>query len=300
MAIEANTNGFDNFHFERERWIKRAGPVIRTAVEKGIIGTRLEMSNDFNYLFTSAVQEGYVPLIIARHQSHPDGFIIARLTMDLAAKAEQLEPSFRGFLMPLAQSLEEGQQDRPMMRVYHEIKPVMKKFGLVPAPIVRKKDMSEEYYSMKKDHDEESRMRNLLKEGYQGVVLFPEGTTSGGKTDSSGNIIGMVDFEPNSIKKTYLFLKRNLKREVLIIPAATFGGRRILNPDNKWVSPWPLLEALVSPMPYVGRIAVGDPLRSDDEFMKQLLKDKDQTGLNEFLGGEVATLIPEEERGVYA
>ncbi|OGH11290.1 MAG: hypothetical protein A3B38_00495 [Candidatus Levybacteria bacterium RIFCSPLOWO2_01_FULL_36_13] len=293
-------NDIDQFHFGRERWIQRAGPVIRLSVEKGITGTRLEMSQNFNYFYTSAIKEGYAPLVIARHESHPDGFIIARLALDLTVKTGELDPEFKGFLMPLAQSLEEGQQDRPIMRVYQEIKPTMRKFTLVPAPIVRKKDMREDVYAMKKDADEELRMRNLLKEGYQGVVLFPEGTTTGGKTNEKGQVNGMVEFEENSIKKTYLFLKRNLKREVIFIPAATFGGRRILNPDNKWVSPLSLLDALVSPYPTVARIVVGDPIKSDDEYIKDLLKGKDQTGINKFLGREIASLIPENERGVYA
>lgn len=308
-------SGFDDFHFERERWIKRAGPIIRLAVEKGIIGTSIEMPDSFNKEFISAIEERYIPFIVARHQSHPDGFIIARLTLDLIAKTNKLNPDIKGFFMPLAQSLEEGQQDRSMMRVYHEIKPTMRKFALVPTPIVRKKDMDKNVYGMRKDDDEEARMRNLLREGYQGVMLFPEGTTTGGKTthevtmpngeiinvnNKNGQVNGMVAFEENSIKKTYLFLKRNLGKEVLFIPAATFGGRKILNPDNKWVSPILLVESLISPYPHIAGIRVGKAFRSNEESVAALLKDRDRTKINEFIGREIAKLIPPYERGVYA
>lgn len=292
----------------RESWIGRGAPLIRTAVEKGIVGTSMEFPEGFSEEFYQAISERnekgkrkYAIFIVSRHQSHPDGFIIARLTLDLKAKANKVLPPedhTKGFIMPLAQSLEEGQQDRSIMRVYHEIKPTIKTFGLVPAPIVREKDR--QVYGMEKDTESDSRMRALLAEGYNGVMLFPEGTTTGGKTNERGEVIGMVPFETNSIKRTYLFLKRNLDSESLIIPAATFGGREILNPDNKWVSPVRLLTAFASPYPTIARIKVGMPIRSDVGEVAELLRGKDRDGLNDYLGHKVSELLPEAERGVYA
>lgn len=293
----------------RDIWIQRAGPLIRTAVEKGIIATSVEYPSGFNIIVKNAMSERnekgkskYSIFIVLRHHSHPDGFIVARLTLDLKAIANSVLPNDEqtaGFFMPLAQSLEDGQQDRPMMKVYHEIKPTMRSFGLVPTPIVREKD--KDSYEMKQDIEQEARMRSVVKQGYNGIVLFPEGTTTSGKTNVDGQVNGMVDFELNAIKKSYLFLKRNTGRESLFIPAATFGGREILNPDNKWVSPLRLFTLLVSPYPHLTDIRVGMPIRSDEGDLAELLRGRDRKALNDFFGHTIAQLLPNKiERGVYA
>lgn len=301
MAGKESQQGFQS---SREAWIHRAGPLIRLAVEKAIVGTEVEYPSGFKPALKEAIAEMQDPKIFlaVRHHSHPDGFIIGRLTLDLKAMVNEVLPPEKqtaGFFMPLAQSLEEGQQDRPVMQVYQEIKPALRKFGLVPAPIVRTKDV--EKYKMQTDEDEELRMRELINEGYNGVMLFPEGTTEGGRTDSSGKVIGMVPFERNAIKRTYLFLKRNTGSEVIFIPAATFGGREMLNPDSKQVSPVILARALTSPYPHLASIRVGMPIRSDQGEAAELLKGRDRDALNNFFGGKVAELLPNEhEQGVYA
>ena len=115
----------------REKLIHWSGPLIRTAVEKGITATPMEFPEGFDASFKQAISERnargkrkYSIFIVSRHHSHPDGFIIARLTLDLKTKANSVLPKDEqtaGFFMPLAQSLEDGQQDKPMMQVYHEI-----------------------------------------------------------------------------------------------------------------------------------------------------------------------------------
>ena len=292
----------------REKLIHWSGPLIRTAVEKGITATSMEFPEGFDASFKQAISERnargkrkYSIFIVSRHHSHPDGFIIARLTLDLKAKANSVLPKDEqtaGFFMPLAQSLEDGQQDKPIMKVYHEIKPTMESFGLVPAPIVRAKDKSE--YTMEQDSDEEARIRALVAKRYNGVMLFPEGTTTSGKTNEYGQVNGKVNFELNAIKKLYLFLRRNVDTESLFIPAATFGGREILNPDNKWVSPVRLLTALVSPYPAIASIKVGMPIRSDEGQVQELLRGRDRKALNDYFGHIIAGLLPQPERGVYA
>lgn len=292
----------------REAWIHRAGPLLRIAVEKGIVSTRIDYPNDFGKVFRQAMSERngkgkqkYSIFVVSRHHSHPDGFIIARLALDLKAMTNDVLPrneQMEGLFMPLAQSLEDGQQDKPIMQIYKEIKPTMKRFGLVPAPIVRAKDKSE--YAMEQDADEEARMRDLVVNRYNGAVLFPEGTTKSGKTNEHGQVNGMVEFELNAIKKLYLFLKRNAGTESLFIPTATFGGRELLNPDNKWVSPFRLLTTLVSPYPGITSIKVGMPIRSDEGEMENLLKGKDRLALNEFFGKIIAQMLPPNERGKYA
>lgn len=292
----------------KEKWIHRTGLLIRTAVEKGIVAAQVDYPEGFGKVFKQAMsernekgQQKYSIFVVSRHHSHPDGFIIARLALDLKAMANDVLPAdeqMKGLFMPLAQSLEDGQQDKPIMQIYKEIKPTMKRFGLVPAPIVREKDIAT--YEMKKDDDEEARMRQLIEQRYNGIVLFPEGTTKSGKTDKQGNLYGMVDFELNSIKKSYLFLKRNMGAESLFIPTATFGGRELLNPDNKWVSPSLLLTTLISPYPAIASIKVGMPIRSDEGELENLLRGKDRLALNKFFGKIIAQMLPPNEQGVYA
>lgn len=311
MGVERFTpakNPAEESRSSREVWIHRAGPLLRAAVEKGITSTKIDYPNGFGKVFKQAMSERnakgkqkYSIYVVSRHHSHPDGFIIARLALDLKAMANDVLPqneAMNGFFMPLAQSLEDGQQDRPIMQIYKEIKPTMKSFGLVPAPIVRAKDKSE--YTMEQDADEEARMRDLVANKYNGAVLFAEGTTKSGKTNEHGQINGMVEFELNAIKKLYLFLKRNAGTESLFIPTATFGGRELLNPDNKWVSPSRLLTTLISPYPAITSIKVGMPMRSDEGEIANLIKGKDRKSLNEYFGHIIAQLIPPAERGVYA
>lgn len=296
-----------------EIWIKRFGPVLRYAIEKIIIATNVEYPKGFKQAFEKPMATGnYTPFLLVRHHSHPDGFIIARLTSDLtimtnsALNHSSEGKPFAGFFMPLAQSLEEGQQNRILMQGYKEMKPTMKKFGLVPTPIVRAKDASE--YEMNKDPEEEKRMRDLISQGYRGLMLFPEGTTKGGKTDDNGHKLGMQPIDRNSLIKSHLFLRRNTGKLSLFIPAVTFGGDEMLVPDNKHLSKLRLLNAIVSPYPSMATIKVGMPIRSDEGEIAQMLnggikgkdREKGRDELNNLLMGKVAELLPFNERGVYA
>jgi hypothetical protein len=139
-------------------------------------------------------------------------------------------------------------------------------------------------------------------------MLFPEGTTTGGKRDANGQVFGMQSIDRNALIKSHLFLKRNTGKLSLFIPAATFGGNKILVPDNKHISKIRVLNALFSPYPSMTSIRVGMPIRSDEgeigELFNEGSKGRERTSgrdnLNNQLMRHVASLIPENERGVYA
>ena len=267
----------------------------RRLAEKIIARTTVERPASFNMLFSLAISTGYLPIIVANHASHADGMAVSKVTRHLTRIAQASSPdgNFKGFSMPLAKSLLTGHQGWFLRMMYHLAEKPMKRNGLFALPLVREKDI--DMYKMEDNTREYlASFRRRVEGNYGGIMLFPEGTTEGGKKDEEGNFKGMQPFEEKSISAHMKLLKKHSGRRVVIIPAGITGGSEIINSETKGIPLYSFLKILDLSML---RITLGEIIPDDGSEFSHLRTSDD---INRFVGGRIARLLPSEMRGVYA
>lgn len=273
--------------------------VLRGGVE--VIAERIVANTDISYPegfrseFVRAIDDGYFPIVIANHSSHADGLIISKLTADLTLLSQRTLPEgtkFNGFLMPLAASLSEGQQGFALHEAYKGSKSVLGKNRLMDVPIVRKKDIKR-YGMQERNTRYIALMLRGIRAGYGGIVLFPEGETTGGKT-IHGKTNGMQKFGEDSIVSHVKLAQKVTGRKVMIIPVGITGGTQILNSDTRR----PPLRSFVKILrPDMAKINVGRIIKEEDPMISKLSL---PLSINAAIGAQVAKLLPPEMRGAYA
>lgn len=266
-------------------------------VEKIIIKTSVERPYGFDVSFVGAAVDGYLPIIVSNHASHADGAAVSKLTRHLTNLFLMYgDAHFRGYNMPLAISLLTGHQGWFLRMGYHYAEAPMENNHLFALPLVREKD--HEKYGMKLGMREKGEylvsLRKRVEEGYLGIVLFPEGTTEGGKTEGDGSFKGMQPFEEGSIAGHVGRLKKYSGRKIMIIPIAITGGHQVINSNTKGIPIQSVLRILDLSM---FRIKVGGVIREDDRDFSEAKKPGE---VDRLVGRRIAQLLPAEMRGVYA
>jgi 1-acyl-sn-glycerol-3-phosphate acyltransferase len=200
--------------------------------------------------------------------------------------------NFKGFSMPLAESLLTGHQGWKLRAMYHYAEGPMERSDLLALPLVREKDS--EKYGLPLDPKEYLRsLRRRVNAGYKGIVLFPEGTTEGGKSDN-GTLNGMQEFDEGAITGHMGRLKKYGGRKVMLIPVGITGGSEIVDSNVKSI---PLSSlAKIGDLRLV-RIMIGKVIREDDPELCSVSKPAE---IDQFVGKRIAQLLPPQMRGVYA
>jgi len=272
----------------------------RRLTEKVIANTRVEFVPGFVREYQELIREGYLPIVVANHASHADGAAISKLTRFLTKRARlDIHPDeneFNGFNMPMAMSLLSGQQGWKLRRFLKYGQPALEENGVFPLPLVREKDA--EKYGLKLDPRQYLKnLRSRIERGYSGIVLFPEGTTEGGKSESFGNLTGglkgMQPFEDGSVSAHIRQLEKHSGKKAMIIPVGISGGAQVINSDIKSV---PFEAFKKANKPDFFHLNVGSIIRSDSDRYQAL---NSANEINSFVGESIASLLPREMRGVY-
>lgn len=276
-------------------------PASTLMSERILEHAKLEMPDEFLIEYVHAIDAGYVPILVANHSSHADAVTSAKLIkllIKIANGALPADNQMQMFSFPLAASLDAGKQGPFLRQVYWGSKPVIENAGFVPNPIVRPKDqrsLEKGGYDMKGNlRDYLKRYKQRMKEGPNGTVLYPEGTTESGKTDENGLPIGMIPFEEDSISGHIRFTKKFTGRKIMLIYAGITGSTSAIDPNTKKV-PLRAIDSMIHPDQY--KIRVGGIIREDDPEFTQLTTNEE---INNFMGRKIASLLPPNMRGVYA
>ncbi|KKR17162.1 MAG: hypothetical protein UT87_C0021G0003 [Candidatus Levybacteria bacterium GW2011_GWC1_40_19] len=281
---------------------KISGVIIRpgsTFVSRRIVeNTKLLYPQDFLTEYVRGIDEGYAPIVVSNHASHADAAVVARLTSLLRKIANRTLPNdgqVKGFNVPLAKSLLTGHQGAYLRQAYLGTEPVIEDHGFFAVPIARPQDQDPDRYGMPGNEREYlANTRRRMQNGFIGTVLFPEGTTEGGKSKVAGKVVGMIKFQPESIPRHIRLTQKHTKKKVMIIPVGITGGRDAINPDTK-KAPLRLLYRLMQPNAF--GLFAGKIIREDDPDFAMLQTSEE---INEYVGRRIAKLLPPEMRGVYS
>lgn len=284
--------------------VDKMGPQLRTAaIERLVSNPEIIYPLSFDQEYQSAIRNGYFPIVISSHQAHIDGVNISLLTKGLTRKANEILPDeqkTKGFLLPLATSLATGDQDPRLKTLYDDTKPVLNANNLYPVNLTRPKDIRR--YGLSSNRDEfEMNMLIKIDQGYNGIVIFPEGSVQAGRRKENGQINGMQPFKEGSIRNVVSIAKQR-NEDILFIPVGISGGPAIFDQDNNK----PTSKAFISMLPFASngiRINVGTPIKSDTQDLNDLINiNNSETNkkLNDFFAFKVAALLPPQEQGVYA
>ena len=243
-----------------------------------------DTSMSFIDRFVDLIQQGHVPVIYANHQSYADGMALSQITKYIMGKG--LSGRLNGFLLPVAKSIETGDQGSEIQVITTMFTQVTTERGLLSVPIIRDKD-KEEYGLEGSNTESYARLSNALEDGY-GLAIFPEGTMEGGRKDTDGRIKGMQQVSRSLLAgRLKVWLRKG--RTSVVLPVGIHGGYRIQHPDEKGKVSEDVLEMVAEDCPVKSRvtITVGKPFIpdaavNDDSLMRR-----------------VAQLLPPEARGYY-
>lgn len=265
---------------------------VRPAVENILIKTDVTYAADFGDQYIRAIEDGYTrPVIIGNHKAIIDAIFPGDAARDLKNVAnEHLPPDnqLQGFALILAASLHYGQQGPMRTGVYNGVSDSFEKRSIRPLLTVRPQDVKR--YSMKSYWDprqEKQDAIDAIKSGY-GIIVYPEGTTVGETMNS---------FMLNAIWAAISAVEE-AGEKALLIPVTKTGGRKIER-RNKL----PTFTAIASGINLYNRhitgVYVHNPIRFDQGGIGVDYRNGNKTGINNFIGGIIATHLPPDEQGAY-
>lgn len=286
---------------------ERGRRLIHTWVERINKLTDIKYPNRFEIEYLEAVREGCFPIIIANHDSHFSGVtlsLVAKKLTDLGNNVLYAEGRSNGFLMPTAASLATGHQDAGLKIMYEAVGPILDENHLRPVSMTRAKDVRRYGLQPNRKEYRYNMQKGIEIDGFKGIAIFPEGTVQAGRKNKQGKRFGMQPFKDGSIMENITFAKE-FASEVVFVPVAVSGGYKVLDPDKNFPPP---LKALAAGLgfgnPAIVKVNYGMPVRSSAEEVRQLILDavnyEGRRKLDAFFGHTVASMLPPQERGVYA
>lgn len=282
----------------------------------------LNVTPGFDEQFKEKIRDGD-PLLIFTHEAHADGIGVAVCGEHLIKLSREVGrmPRLRGFVMPVARSLVDGQQSRWLQISFHFFNFLLARKGLKTFGYTREKDEKE--YGMDRAHTirELMPMARRVKQGYVPAV-FAGGSVEAGRHDEGSdpeNIHGLQRLEGTDLLTISRLVKGgvNSERRMFFVIGGLHGGFRLQSPNKERLHPtkeglatfFGLPERFI---PHVRMEANLGTIISESQMADRFGKDwirvgRDKNGdnetvqaINDFIMREAVLLIPPHARGVYA
>lgn len=284
MRIEQNQSS-------GERAFERISGPARYWAENILAGTSVEYHPDFGDKYIRAIQEGYLPVPVATHQSHFDGVTLSLVTQDLTLAANSVldkDHKLKGFMLPLANSLATGNQGTGMRLMYASMRPIIERKNLTPVLLTRRKDVYK--YNMKSNLREYMEaLAQGMTDGYS-IAIFPEGSVEAGRKAPDGAIKGMQPFSEGAIRSV-LITAKIANKKVIFIPVGISGGYEVHNPNTKLPTKKALTAGFGLGNMNLVSIKVGLPIKQEDlEQVIQGSNNKEKL-TNEFFAKKLEELL---------
>lgn len=263
-------NDFDRtMRREPEAVFARAVELFELRDPNNVLGTLREV-----------IQHGKMPMLVANHQSLSDGIPLSIVTSQLPT----------GFNLPIAASIDEGQQGSLVQSVNSRFAPILAQRNLFMVPVVTEGDVEKREMSKRP-----TGLAKLLKTATtgRGFAMFPEATVEGGRTNSDGKINGLVKPTHPSVFTDWVERFANHGADPVVSPVGIDGSYKVFNPvDNSFSDevlrmligrqqPIKIASITLGPLIPYSEIEVG--VHTDDFFMNR-----------------IASLLPPSARGAYS
>lgn len=258
----------------------------------------LRIPADFTECFREEMVGG-IPIVYANHQSHADGIALAVISNYLRGLS-----TLKGLSVPIAASMESGDQSLELKQSFDLLKPAVESMGLVSVPVTRMKDVEQYGMSRGRIRAELSQFTMKIKEGY-GIALLPEGSVQGGRHPiGSGidEIYGMRRAEEGALlgfRDLVARVGKSKKKSPFFIPVGLHGGYRFVqSPEGGKPKPtrkgWMALGLGMLGIPTMQiRVNLGMPISAEQSNLYPSSEE-------EYLMRQVAQLVPPIARGVYS
>lgn len=273
-----------------ERWSESIATAIDVDYEPG-----------FANQYVNAIKNNYFPVLVGNHDSQSNAIAIAKLAYIFTGVANDFLPQekkLKGFLLPLAKSLDTGRQGLWPKIYYEATKPVLEKYNLKPVLTTTNNDYNNRGMD-KNSNDFLKAMAQGIGDGYAAIAIFPEGTVEGGRKTQDRKRKGMQPFIDISLETCLMLAKRYKRQQSLIIPVGLEAGYEVHDPQTKRPHKEAVLAGFGIGNLKIAKIHVGLPIKSDGPEIEELIINKTWDEVNNVIGKAVAQLIPEEMRGIY-
>ncbi len=300
--------------------IKRFDPVRRL---NALID--LNVSSNFEGQFKEQVLEGE-PFVIYTHEAQVDGIgaaVVGERLMQLSQEAGRV-PQLRGYVMPVARSLFEGQQSRKLQIAFHIFNVLVSRKGLKTFPYTREKDEKE--FGMNRQHlvSELRPLVTRIKQGYA-AATFASGSVEAGRHDEGRDpeeIHGLQRLTGTDILTLSRVVRSaNRERRMFFVIIGLHGGFRLQSPNKGKL--YPTNEGLASFLgwpenfpPHIRHVKMEANLGTiitDGQMADRFGRDwvtagKDKSiesigrvqSINDYIMGHAALLLPPHARGAYS
>lgn len=217
--------------------IGKFGEVVRDRFSR--FATVKEPSSCFKDQFLECLSDGGVPIGIAFHFSHVDGLVLAEASQPLLELVREagLTSFLPRFMIPVAASMESGDQGVFLKNIYPHMKAYAAERGLIHIPIVREKDEKE--YRMKATRAQIIDYQNALREN-SGVILLPEASVDAGRHVNwwfNDYIKGVTELQDDSILRLCMDSERYSQRKPFFFFIIYRGTHHLYSPDSKLPTP---------------------------------------------------------------
>ncbi|HLL60196.1 MAG TPA: hypothetical protein VK338_00615 [Candidatus Nitrosocosmicus sp.] len=267
---------------------------------------------------------GHAVDLVSNHTCHGDGIGLARVCNVITNKARKLHYDhpdmyleFDGFYLPVAQSLVNGHQDdgdplQKKRRLYEASLPYLNRNHIITVGIPRDRSKNETD-DWNKELTREFKDHSLVNA--RGVLIFAEGTTEGGRYQTSENGVIIEPPRLNGLQKPpalgQFLSAKILNGSSVFVPIAIDGSYRIFDPNGYKITKEAVRitarNLFFSQFPQsLATVTVGNPIvfsELDKETQNMLVnacKNKDYDTVTEFYMLKIAELLPEYAWGYYA
>lgn len=306
-------------------------------------GTKFRYPEGFNRSLQKLVFAGYWPVVYSNHESHFDvypltdiaqnimGITNAVLDVVAALEDDNSDNRMKGFVLPIASTLDSGDQGKVLKSALDASLEYAKQRGLSTIPFTRPKDET----LLRAQGREKEILKNsgarLLRrwiEGY-GIVIFPEATVAGGRprrilrgegdfytAEDLEQISGMQEAEEPHLGNLFLTIqqvgkgsgekgeKKKLLRaggkKMVLIPVGIYGSYRVLNPILKWPTGSVLFAAFLSGDPHFVDVEIGMPM-PEEQILEELAgRQLTAEVVHHHLMRKIVDLTPSPAHGIYS
>lgn len=272
---------------------------IMPRVERQIFkAIKPEYPEGFNQRYQELINQSYVPIVIANHQSHADGIPFSVVTNDLTELAAEANPEnpLNGFYLVIASTVTTGEQGGFLKAIANHLKPHLERRHCYYLPFVRESDKKLGAKPNRREALE--KIQKAIQESY-GLGFFPETHLKGGRRKNIfGRINGMQEFNPKEFEASLICrIVNGQRRNVAFIPVGIDGGGKLLDPDIKIPGIQGIRALYRNPPPQLVQVRVGMPITQ--EALREITESSGETQ-NIILAKAIAQLLPVEAQGVFA
>lgn len=275
--------------------------MVQWFMENAAIAAEKKFHPDFADDIVRATEDGFIQVYEqGPHTAWYDAIqlsYITRIGIGIANEHLPQNEQIRGVLMPFAKTLKTGGQGGLLDFMFQAALPTLTRNRVYPIYTATDNDQRRRGLNGNQGEYIADNLA-MMRDGFTALAALPEGSVQAGRKKEDGKRYGMQSIKEGACASAILLARKLRRPGVLFIPVGFEDGWKINNPHGKWPTLAGLKTGLLMDRG-VGKVTVGKPIRSDSPEVQALVQSKDWVGLDNLIGGAIASLVSLEMRGKY-